>query len=774
MLTIQDIRARLEHAQGPEHSFTARCPAHDDRENSLSVTQGDHGRVLLHCHAGCTYDAIVRALDIKPGDLCGPPRDRRRIVATYDYTDAAGTLLYQVVRQEPKHFFQRRPDPVAPGQWINKLEGIPRVLYRLPEVLAATKSVFVVEGEKDADNLRALGCIATTNAGGAGKWRPEYTAVLAKLPHVIIIPDADKPGTDHARTIRAALPDNSAILELPGQAPKQDVSDWLARGGTLDALRALVRQAWAARNDQPLPVSSPPAGNSAAITHPTGGALEPTTEPTAEPTADAPAPDADHEKLATDVEDGLNRRPSRADKQNLCRQITEHLIKRGLLLWDPAANLPYLKQDGLCLPLDDSPDIRVVLHSLRVNATELIYRWIVAHLQAEATTRGVRVTPHRYAHIGTDAVYISSGPRAMLRVGRDIVTPLPNGEDGILFSADSVYPVWEPSEPEPPRRFQGFQALYHSPDESPNYTPENQARLLEAWMVCATCGVKPLPLLVVLGQAGSGKTTLARAIIRALRGIQGDVVGLSEIKREMETLITGQPVTCLDNVDTEKPPEWFHDLLTMCATGGRVESRKLYTNNEVSTREISAALMLTCRTPHWADHADIQERLCPLHYGSRENAERRDDSVIEAEILHPRSGIMSWVAEQAVRLLDATTGHGSRFQRFAHVATGMGADVPAMHQSAQLSVSEIHPVIDCIIHHDGDLIGSAKEIMDILIAAGGGETPHIGGPKRLANLIREHRRVLECSGMTVTLTKWVNTTRYALTRRGNQADLEEE
>src|SRR5262245_11352351 len=99
---------------------------------------------------------------------------RPRIVATYDYTDEASCLLYQVVRYQPKAFRQRRRD--GKGGWSWNLGDKPRVLYRLPELLGAPKNqpVFVVEGEKDVDRLYSLGLVATCNAGGAGKWRSEY------------------------------------------------------------------------------------------------------------------------------------------------------------------------------------------------------------------------------------------------------------------------------------------------------------------------------------------------------------------------------------------------------------------------------------------------------------------------------------------------------------------------------------------------------------------------------------------------------------------------
>ncbi|MGZ8408133.1 MAG: hypothetical protein ACXWVJ_08920 [Caulobacteraceae bacterium] len=99
----------------------------------------------------------------------GRHRQRGPIVATYDYHDEAGKLLFQACRTDPKDFFQRRPN--GRGGWINNLDGVRRVPYRLPEMLARPEGapVYVVEGEKDANRLTKLGlCATTTPAAPAG------------------------------------------------------------------------------------------------------------------------------------------------------------------------------------------------------------------------------------------------------------------------------------------------------------------------------------------------------------------------------------------------------------------------------------------------------------------------------------------------------------------------------------------------------------------------------------------------------------------------------
>lgn len=98
--------------------------------------------MLLKCHAGCPAENIVAALGLKLADLF-PPRPASvapvvpRIAATYAYTDEDGWLLFECVRFTPKTFRQRRPDTAKPGAWVWNLEGVRRVLYRLPELKAA-------------------------------------------------------------------------------------------------------------------------------------------------------------------------------------------------------------------------------------------------------------------------------------------------------------------------------------------------------------------------------------------------------------------------------------------------------------------------------------------------------------------------------------------------------------------------------------------------------------------------------------------------------------
>jgi putative DNA primase/helicase len=179
-----------------------------------------------------------------------PTKSKGPIDREYDYSDEGGSLLFQVVRYKSKDFIQRRPN--GKGGWEWKLGDTRRVLYRLPDLIAADPAlpVFVVEGEKDVDNLRAVGLVATCNPMGAGKWRAEYNAFLEGRS-VHIIGDNDADGRDHARAVATSLAavarevklldlaETCRRLGLGELAEKGDASDFLEMGGTAEDLRRI-------------------------------------------------------------------------------------------------------------------------------------------------------------------------------------------------------------------------------------------------------------------------------------------------------------------------------------------------------------------------------------------------------------------------------------------------------------------------------------------------------------------------------------------------------
>ena len=236
-MPLESILSRLRGVRREGKGWKALCPAHADKNPSLSISE-ENNRVLLHCFAGCPTESVSAALGIQVQDLFAGGHGERRIVAIYDYCDEKGELLSQVVRFDPKDFRQRRPN--GNGGWTWKMGGTRRVLYRLSEVLEA-KSVLVCEGEKDCETARTLGLVATTNAaGGKSKWLQEYSECL-RGKRIVIIADADEPGRKHAQQVAASLFENVESLKVLELPRAKDLTEWVRQGGVREALLELIR-----------------------------------------------------------------------------------------------------------------------------------------------------------------------------------------------------------------------------------------------------------------------------------------------------------------------------------------------------------------------------------------------------------------------------------------------------------------------------------------------------------------------------------------------------
>lgn len=224
-----------------------KCPLleHDDKKASFSVNL-DTG--YFNCH-GCgkkgdvfAFYQELKGVDFKTAlkELAGSAGvtegGGKLEKAIYSYRNKEGKELYQVVRYEPKDFRPRYRS--SDGCWVNNLQGVVRVPYNLPE-LASTSEAIIVEGEKDADNLKALGsaestAAITTSHGGAKGWKPEYAEYFLSK-QVAIIPDNDSPGLEYAETVARSLHGKASVIkivELPGLGERKekhgkDVSDWI-------------------------------------------------------------------------------------------------------------------------------------------------------------------------------------------------------------------------------------------------------------------------------------------------------------------------------------------------------------------------------------------------------------------------------------------------------------------------------------------------------------------------------------------------------------------
>ncbi len=276
--TLDTIVDRLQ-ARRTAKGWEARCPAHEDRQASLSIGVGDDGRVLLHCHAGCTVEAVVGALGMQVRDLMPAQNSHGRSTqngnghaktgkspkryatagealaalerihgkhsSLWKYYDAAGNLVGGVVRWDTPKGKVIRPVSLFGDHWRIAGMPAPRPLYNLVEVVNAPR-VFVGEGEKVVEALRSIGLVATTSPHGADSAREADWTPLAGR-ELIGLPDCDKPGCKYIETVgeilwniqpRATL----RVVNLPGLAEGEDAYDWIEHHGDAAEPESMVEE----------------------------------------------------------------------------------------------------------------------------------------------------------------------------------------------------------------------------------------------------------------------------------------------------------------------------------------------------------------------------------------------------------------------------------------------------------------------------------------------------------------------------------------------------
>jgi len=268
---VEKVLDRLEDYKERRGEFRARCPAHQgNSEDSLSIREGDNGRALLTCHAGCDLQDIVGALGLGVVDLFPhngrasrsslgtakkvakkttqkTDKGKEETLTTddlpdgtyYEFTSPAGEVLYI---QRHKGGYYRK---VGEDLWRKGLEGVSQVLYNLPELVDGVrtgKTIYHLEGPKDVETAREkLGVVATTS-GSVSSWRPEFRVHYTGAD-VVVVQDHDEPGREYARKVAedvARVARRVRVVLLPDLGEGEDLTDWLEAGHTKEEFFAAV------------------------------------------------------------------------------------------------------------------------------------------------------------------------------------------------------------------------------------------------------------------------------------------------------------------------------------------------------------------------------------------------------------------------------------------------------------------------------------------------------------------------------------------------------
>ena len=619
----------------------AQCPAegHDDQTASLSVAQGDTGAVLC-CQAGCDTADVVAGLGLGLADLFDTPkkaRDRsaRRVVAEYRYFSETSELLFIKVRYEPKGFLVKRPD--GEGGWTWNIGDARRVLYRLPEVLAAVaagRTVYVVEGEKDADRLAAMGEVATCNFDGAAregakkpKWQPGYGDAL-RGADVVIIADRDEPGIAHAEAVAADLGGKakSVAVVLPAVTTiHADVSDHLDAGFALDGL-------------VPLP---------------------------------APEPAPKIEKAATAAGDDGDGKRSQAS-----RLVELAMARFDLVMSEDGRPYGVVKNGpNIALPLRGGRGLRTRLAAIFADETRGTAPSQSALADALAVLEGyaarkdpvpvaLRLARHDDSiviDLGTaDGRCVIVGPGGWRRESRSPV----------LFRRTALTSVM----PDPVRDGDGLAALAGLLNAT-----EDAFRLLAGWMVSTLIPEIPHPILAFKGEQGTGKTTAARCVVQIIDPSPAPLRTAPRDVKQWVVVASASWAVCLDNVNAVSG--WLSETLCRAVTGDGNVDRALYTDDDVTVLAFRRVVMMTSIDAGHLD-GDLAERLLLIELEPMAEGARRTDAELTAAYAASQPSIfaslLDLTADVLRRLPDARPESMPRMADFACVLQAVD-DVRGWH-----------------------------------------------------------------------------------------------
>lgn len=233
------------------------CPFHDDKHPSLSINLEDG---LYNCFScGAKGDVFTFYQELKKVDFPTTLQEiaamqgitdtqvKQIVVATYEYTDVDGKILYSKERLEPGKN-ARNKDFKFRNHLTGKNErGCDPVLYNSQELITS-KYALIAEGEGKADLLKTWGLVATCLDSGANSpWKDEYTKFFEGKEKIVFLPDNDTPGRSYASKIATALNGtvgSMKVVELPGLQEAEDVIDWSKKeGNDKERLLELIKEA---------------------------------------------------------------------------------------------------------------------------------------------------------------------------------------------------------------------------------------------------------------------------------------------------------------------------------------------------------------------------------------------------------------------------------------------------------------------------------------------------------------------------------------------------
>jgi hypothetical protein len=264
----------------------------------------------------------------------------------------------------------------------------------------------------------------------------------------------------------------------------------------------------------------------------------------------------------------------------------------------------------------DSDSFMLVIGKYGINRSEQIFKYIHEELYREAFENGIRTEIHQMAFYDQDrhVLYLFNRGNQIYRITTQKVELVDNGTDGVLFISDretepfTVLPGEQGASPLDELLFSklNFESDILSP-------PERTILFIIFFYAPFFASIMPTkPILTMVGEKGSGKTTTLRLAGMVYIGEKFDVTSLSNDPKDFDAAVTNTPFVVFDNADQTK--SWFDDKLAVASTGGSVQRRELYTTNKLIDFPIRAFIALTSRTPSFR-RDDIADRRIIMRLG---------------------------------------------------------------------------------------------------------------------------------------------------------------
>ena len=640
----------------------------------------------------------------------------KKEVAYHDYRGENGELVFQVVRYDPKGFRQRIPD--GNGRWEWGLNGTKPLLFKLPELLASENIIYIVEGEKDVERLMLEGLTATCNPMGAGKWKQEYNVWL-KDREVVVIPDNDNPGHEHAQKVAETLYETAKTIKvvyLPGLEEKQDVSDYLEVHSLAEFLKKVddALAFFPEKRNQP------------------------------------------------DCEEG--------DKKRTHSQILIELASGAELFHTP---------DGEVYATFEKVDHK---ETWRIRSKGF-RRWLVGlFYKKTGKAPGAKALTDAFGVLESKAQFDGEEHQVYIRVGGsngNIYIDLTNDRWEVIEISPEGWKVINQS-PIKFIRSRGMTALPAPVAGGSldllrpfvNVRDEGSWILLIAYIQSALRDRGPYPVLDLQGEQGSAKSTLVR-LIRAL--IDPSAVPLRTSPRDERDLMImakNSWVLAFDNLSTI--PSWLSDAICRLATGGGFGTRELYTDSEEALFDSQRSVVVN-GIGDIATRDDFRDRALIINLSPISEDQRKDEETFWNEFYEVRpkilGALLDGVSVGLKNLPEVLLNCLPRMADFAKWATAVepafgwspGSFMKAYSQNQALAVElgiEGDPVAQAVVAlaEDNEISGwegTATELLAELEEKVSDKIAHSKPwpktPQTLSNRLKRLATILRATGVEVEL-----------------------